>query len=182
MVTKVDFDIKTEYFNHLVEMVCNKKHHRVDYIPLLDLLHSMKFEYFIDMDANRAADGEYLRKKWLQSEGIYEYLYVFDDEKASVLEVLIAIAERLEFQVGDIMKGDHTADKFWEILRNLDIEKYDSGNFKPLNIKEKVRNWMYRKYKKNGFGSIFPCEKCEKDMRNLQIWDQMSVYMMEKYF
>lgn len=182
MVSKVDFDIKTEYFSYLVDKVCDKKHHRVDYIPLLDLLHSMKFEWSIDMDANRASDGEYLRKKWLQREGIYEYLYEFDGEKASVLEVLVGIADRLEFQVGDVMKGDHTADRFWEILRNLDIEKYDSGNFKPLNIKEKVRNWMYRKYKKDGFGSIFPVKNCEKDMRTLQIWDQMSVYIMANYF
>lgn len=181
MVMPVNFDIKKEYFSYLIERVCDKDHDKVDYIPLLDLLHSMPFEWSIEMDENRAGDGEYLRKRWLQNEGIYEYLYEFDGEKVSVLEVLIGIAERVEFDVGSVMNGDHTADRFWMLLRNLDIEKYDSANYKPLNIKEKVRIWMLRKYKKNGVGSIFPMKKCSKDMRTLQIWDQMNLYLMENW-
>ena len=181
MVARVDFDIKKEYFNHLVDMVCDKKHPKVDYIPLLDLLHSMKFEVVIEMDENRVGDGAFLREKWLQKEGIYEYLYEFDDENVSVLELLISVAERFEFAIGDNMLGDYTNERFWELLRNLDIEKYSAGNYKPLNIKEKVRNWMLRKYKKDGTGSIFPVKNCEKDMRTLQIWDQMNVYIIENY-
>jgi hypothetical protein len=181
MVAKLDFDIKQEYFNHLVDMVVDKRHPKVDYIPLLDLLHSLKFEWSIDMDENRASDGAFLRDKWLDSEGLYSYKYEFEDEKVSVLEVLIGIAERFEYQVGNIMDGDHISERFWEILRNLDVEKYSAGNYKPLNIKEKVRNWMLRRYKRDGSGSIFPVKKCEKDMREMQIWDQMSFYIMENY-
>lgn len=181
MVMAVNFDIKRAYFDHLVDKICDKKHQKVDYIPLLDLLHSMKFEWSIDMDENRVGDGLVLRKKWLQNEGIYEYLYEFDDEKVSVLEVLIGIAERIEYDVGNMMDGDFTSERFWMLLRNLDIEKYDASNYKPLNIKEKVRNWMARKYKKDGSGSIFPMKKCQKDMRTLQIWDQMNLYLMENW-
>ena len=181
MVNKVDFDLKKGYFNHLVEIVCNKQHHRMDYIPLLDLLNSIPFVVMVDMDENRADYGAFLRKRWLQNEDLYEYLYEFDDDKVSVLEVLIGIAQRLEDQVGDVMEGDHTSDRFWEILHNLDIEKYDSKNYKPLNIKEKVRNWMLRKYKNDGSGSIFPIKNVVKNYNSLQIWDQMSIYVMEKY-
>ena len=181
MVAKVDFDIKKAYFDYMVEKVCDRQHHRVDYIPLLDLLNSIPFTVVMEMDGNRAEDAAYNRKNWLQSEDLYEYLYEFDDEKVSVLEVLVSIAERLEFQVGNPMDNRRISDQFWEILRNLDIEKYTADNYKPLNIKEKVRNWMLRKYKKDGSGSIFPVKNCEKDMRSLQIWDQMSMYIMENY-
>jgi hypothetical protein len=181
MVAKLDIDIKKEYFNYLVSRVVDKKHPKVDYIPLLDLLHSLKFEWCIDLDKNRAGDGAALREKWLSEEGLYAYLFEFDDEKVSVLEVLIGIAERFEYQVGDIMCGDHTNDRFWELLRNLDIEKYSADNYKPLNIKAKTRDWMLRKFKKDGSGSIFPVKKCEKDMRNLQIWDQMSIYVEKNW-
>ena len=181
MVADVKFDIKKEYFNHLVDRVCDKRHHKVDYIPLLDLLHSLKFEWVVPMDENRAADGAYLREKWLDSEGLYSYLYEFDDEKASVFEVLIGISERLEDQVGDVMTGDHTSDRFWELLRNLDIEKYCASRYKQLNIKEKVRNWMLRRYKKDGTGSIFPVKNHVKNLLEMQIWDQMSLYVNEKY-
>lgn len=181
MVANVKFDIKKEYFNYLVDRVCDKKHPKVDYIPLLDLLHSMPFMIVVEMDENRAGDGEFLRQRWLQHEDLYEYLYEFDGDKVSVLEVLIGIAERLEFQVGDVMEGDHLHDRFWELLRNLGIEKYSAGNYKPLNIKEKVRNWMARKYKNDGVGSIFPVKKDVKNFSELQIWDQMSIYIMENY-
>lgn len=181
MVQRVNFDIKKAYFEHLLDMVCDKDHEKVDYIPLLDLLHSIPFVVVVEMDENRVGDGQFLRKNWLEQEDLYEYLYEFDGEKVSVLEVLIGIAERLEYQVGDIMVGNRISERFWELLRNLDIEKYSAGNYKPLNIKEKVRNWMARKYKKNGVGSIFPLKKCDKNVTVLQIWDQMNLYIMENY-
>lgn len=181
MVAEVKYDLKKAYFEHLLEIVCDRDHEKVDYIPLLDLLHSIPFTYSIEKDENRLGDGEFLRKEWLQEEDLYEYLYEFDEDRVSVLEVLIGIAKRLEFEVGNVMHGDHTNERFWELLANLDIEKYSAGNYKPLNIKEKVRKWMSRKYKKDGFGSIFPVKKCEKDMRLLQIWDQMSLYVEENW-
>lgn len=181
MVTMTHMDIKKEYFNHLIDIVCDKKHKKVDYIPLLDLLYSIPFTITMEMDENRVSDGEFLRKRWLQDEDLYGYLSEFDDEKVTVLEVLIGIAERYEYQVGNIMEGDLTSERFWELLHNLDIEKYSADNYKPLNIKEKVRNWMARKYKKDGSGSIFPVKSYKKDMKSLQIWDQMSIYIMENW-
>ncbi len=181
MVANPRCDLKKAYFNYLVERVCDKQHDKVDYIPLLDLLHSMKFVVVLDMDENRVGDGAYIRKKWLQEEDLYDYLFEFEDEKVSVLEVLVGIAERFEYQVGDMMVGDRTNERFWELLRNLDIEKYTADNYKPLNIKEKVRIWMNRKYKKDGSGSIFPVKKHVKNMLDLQIWDQMTEYIMENY-
>jgi len=181
MVTMTNIDIKKGYFDYLVEKVCDKKHKRVDYIPLLDLLHSIPFTVVIEMDENRVNDGAFLRERYLQSEDLYAYLYEFDDEKVSCLEVLIGIADRLEYEVGNIMEGDHTSDRFWLLLRNLDIEKYTSDNYKPLVVKEKVRNWMMLKYKKNGVGSIFPVKHSQKNMKSLQICDQMSIYIEENW-
>ncbi len=182
MVENINYDIKKEYFNHLVDLVCDKKHPKIDYIPLLELLHNMKFSVFVEKDENRVQDAKYLRVKWTDSEGILEYLYEFEDEKASVLEVLVSISDRLSFQIGDNTTNSHTlSDCFWEILRNLDIEKYYSSNYKPLNVKEKVRNWMSRKIKKDGSGGIFPLKKPKEDQKSLQIWDQMNDYILENY-
>ena len=181
MPNAVDIDIKREYFDYLVGYICDKRHKVNDYLPLLDLLHSIPFVVIIEMDENRVSDGLFLRKRWLQKINMYDKLNIFEDEKASVLEVLIGIAQRLEFQVGDGTDIDRTSEKFWELLRNLDIEKYDFKHFNPLKIKEKVRNWMNLKYRSDGFGSIFYVKNCEKDLRELQIWDQMSIYVMQKY-
>lgn len=181
MVEKLDFDIKSEYFRRLVDMVINKKHPKIDYIPLLDLLNSMKFEIIDKKDEDRVSDGEYLRHKFCDEEGIYEHLYEFDGTDVSVLEVLIGLAERLSFQTWDFSTGKHDIpDCFWEILRNLDIEKYSAGNYKPLNIKEKVRIWMFRRFKKNGSGSPFPLQNAKNDQRFVDLWGQLNAYVMEK--
>ena len=182
MVANVTYDLKTEYFNHLVDIVVDKEHDKVDYIPLLDKLHHIPFKVIIDMDENRVLDGAFLRKKWTVDEGLYDYIYEFKDDPVSVFEVLVALAERIEYQVGNIMLGDHTSERFWDLLKNLDIEKYTSDNYKPLNIEEKVNVWMERKFEYNGKGSIFPVSKPEKDQRTREIWGQMGEYLMEKYF
>ena len=183
MMAKVDYDLKSQYFGHLVESVIDKKHPQIDYIPLLDLLHSMKFELLMDSDEDRVKDGAYLRVKWLSEEGIYDHLYEFDGDFVSVLEVLVALSDRLSFQIGNNCTGEHSiSDCFWEILGNLDIEKYSISNYKPLNIKEKVRVWMYRKYMKNGEHGAFPLQKTRFDQRKLSIWDQMNEYILEKYW
>ena len=174
--------IKKEYFAHLVEEVCDKNHHKVDYIPLLDLLNSIPFDCAIQEDHSRVADGAFLRKKWLVDEGWSDYMYVFEDTEVTVLEVLVALAERIEYQVGNIMLGNHTADRFWELLDNLDISKYSADNYKPLNIREKVTVWMERKFKSDGKGSPFPVKHPEKDLRTRDMWGQMGEYLMEKYF
>lgn len=183
MVAKLDFELKSEYFGHLVTTIVDKKHPQIDYIPLLDLLHSMKFEIMLQSDEDRVKDGEYLREKWLSEEDLYEYLHEFDGDYVTVLEVLVALADRLSFQIGDNCTGDHSISEcFWEIMKNLDLEKYSAGNYKPINIKDKVRIWMYRKFKKDGSGGPFPLEKSRFDQRNLTIWQQMNDYIMEKYW
>ena len=183
MVMAVKFDLKKEYFNYLVRFVCNNVHHKVDYLPLLDTLHSIKFVAVLDRDVNRIADGADLRKVFLSDADIDDsYIYEFDDMDVSVLEVLVGIAKRIEFQVGNTMEKDRTAEKFWVLVQNLDIEKYDSGNYKPLNIREKVQKWMERRFEKNGKGSIFPLSDAKTDQRKEEIWTQMSNYIWENWF
>ena len=38
MVQRLEVNINKAYFNYLVRYVCDRKHHKVDYIPLLDTL------------------------------------------------------------------------------------------------------------------------------------------------
>lgn len=183
MVSKVDFDIKKGYFEYLLDVVCDREHMSIDYIPLLDLLHSIKFKSIMERDENRIADGEHLRREFLDERDIdKEYLYEFDDMEVSVLEVLIGIAKRMESQLGNVTQKDRTSERFWELLGNLGVEKYKSDNYKPENIREKVNVWMMRKYKKDGLGGIFPLRKPEFDQRTVEIWNQMSAYIWENFF
>lgn len=182
MVAKVEYDIKQEYFSYLLDLVCDKEHHKVDYTPLLTMLLGTKFVAVLDRDENRMSDGAALRTEFLNSEGIdEEYSYVFDGLEVSVLEVLIGIAKRVEYQVGNGMDIDRTNERFWLLLRNLGIEKYSADNYKPLNIREKVNIWMKRKFKSNGAGSIFPLKNPSGDQRKCEIWVQMNAYVWENW-
>ena len=156
MVSKVNVDLKKEYFSYLIDVICDKEHMSIDYIPLLDLLHSIKFKVLMERDENRVADGEHLRREFLDDRDIdKEYLYELEDMDVSVLEVLIGIAKRMESQLGNVTQKDRTSERFWELLGNLGVEKYKSDNYKPANIRDKIEIWMLRKYKKDGSGGIF---------------------------
>ena len=183
MVQRLEVNINKAYFNYLVRYVCDRKHHKVDYIPLLDTLYGMKFIAVIDRDNNRIADGAALRDEFMSEEDIDRaYMFEFDDMDVSVLEVLLGIARRMEYQITNGMDVDRTNERFWLLLRNLDIEKYTADNYKPLNIREKIDNWMKRKFRKDGFGSIFPLQKPEDDQRKCEIWIQMNRYVWENWF
>lgn len=173
--------IKEDYFEYLCDMICDKRHRKSDYISLFELLHSVPFEVIIEKDDGRETDGRYLR--WHFCYGNEELEEYYSDawklERASVLEVLIGISERLEAQIGDSMVGNHINDRFWMLISNLDLEKFDEKSFDRKKIKEKIRFWMYRKYDKNGKGSIFPVTKSDKNLKNEEIWTQMCLWILE---
>lgn len=174
-------DILRNYVSSLLSMVEDKDHNLSDYSLLLEELYSIPFTCTIEMDLDRGRDAEILRNDICEENGL-----LFDvilSRKISVLEVLIALARRIENDIlADPMSGnDNSNHYFWEMLENLGVEKYKNDNFKVLNVHEKVEKWLDRDFKKDGNGSIFPLKHPKHDQRAIEIWAQMQAYLMENY-
>lgn len=126
-------------------------------------------------DDNRMEDGKELRQEFL-------YEFKVDDtwmnEPCSVLEMLIALARRLAFEVN----GD-TDEWFWHLMYNLGLEQYTDDVFNHVvaeDVDDILDTFLDRKYGHNGEGGLFPLEETRADQTEVEIWYQMSTYLLER--
>lgn len=178
---KMRRDLWDEYFNWLLDRL---KWRKKGYNKLLYLMFNTPFEVYLERDNNRLEDGKYLRNHFFLDLNIDGE---FMEHPVSVLEVLAALAERIDTEYIGNPSDPRPDIIFWEMLYNLG---FDSSEFMdnrvdfPPNQRKfynKIDFWMRREYDFNGKGSIFPLKSVCFDQRNAEIWDQMLAYLSEKY-
>lgn len=147
------------------------------YMMLMRELHKRIFVSAVPNDDNRASDGLGLRE-----------LYGWGDASpCSVLEMLVALADRMAYQMADYETyGDLTSVQyFWCLIRNLGLEGYtDAEMLEPwasAKVHGIIDRLLDRTYASDGTGGLFPLEEPKEDQRKVEIWYQMQAYLMEKY-
>lgn len=187
-----DYD---EYFLWLCALV-NADMDR--YSELLWELHDTDFVWILDIDASRAVDGLELRKTYYALTG--EDWIEFWEHNCTVLEMLVALAQRMEGSMGDVNTGDRTRVWFWEMIRNLGLKPFDNTHLmyggyiredgvcrmintdeELMNVKIILVNWMNRDFDIYGNGSPFPLRYPAYDQRERSIVYQMYDYICENY-
>ena len=165
-------DINDRYFDWLVEKI-DYGGIKERYFHLLDYLYYKEFTWILEMDENRAADGECLRNE-------YEWDGRFDG--CSCLEMMIALAQRCEHSIMGDPKGiDQTYKWFWDMIENLGLDQYDDNNFSFDLVDDIVFDWLNRNYKYNGEGGLFPLKHPRQDQKEVEIWFQMCAWLNENY-
>lgn len=157
-----------EYFEWLMEQIHNQKG---KYRKLLWHLYHKEFIYILDFDRNRYMDGLFLRKEFG-----YE-----SDRPCSVLEMLIELALRLEEEYMGDPRHPHPEYIFWEMIRNLKLDKCCGRTVNIDKIDKILIRWMTRRFTSNGGGSIFPLRHTNRDQRGIEIWSQAMEYLTENY-
>ena len=163
---------KDEYFLWLVSKVGANE----SYMSLCGQLYNIKFDWFVPNDDNRITDGLQLRQEYLEDfeDGIVTDMLYSD---CSVLEVIIGICYR--FSYDSMLDID---DCFWDIVNNLQLEKYRGISYTRSSEKQvatRIDRFINRTYKSNGQGGLFPLSKPHEDQTKVEIWYQMSAYLME---
>lgn len=100
------------------------------------------------------------------------------DLDASVLEVLIALANRAGFETSEA-----PGLWFFRFLENLGIKDYDDRRWTVWSedrVDRIVERWIAREYNANGEGGIFPLKNPQRDQRDVELWYQMSAYVLER--
>ena len=156
-----------------------------DSYHLLWKLHHTEFRYSAMMDRNRDMDG----REWRNRYG-GEISPAFLRRPASVLEVLLGLADRMAFELDD---EDGLAPYFWEMLDNLGINftdyQFAEGLVTDRQVDKAVQRWMSRQYDDYGRGGIFPLEFVPElygsnefqNQNRLELWYQMQLYLAENY-
>lgn len=175
VITSTPAEAISVYFNWLVDKVNASD----DYWTMLGYLIKREFTWTIRNDGNRAADGLTLREQFEAEKGI-------DIQgPCTVLEMLVALACRIERDIMfDPEKGDRTGVWFWTMIHNLKLDRYSDSALdtdSPQEIRRILDIFVDREYAMNGSGGLFPLRKPEHNQRRMEIWYQMSAYIIENF-
>lgn len=174
--------LSDNYFDWMYNLVCNKHYSRLTYKKLFHFLNSIEFTYTIRGDRNRASDGVDLRYRFAYDAGysretIDEYL---GDRPCSVLEMIVALALRIEDQIMDDSDyGDRTGQWFWNMIVNLGLGSMCDNRFDPGYSEEVIARFLNHEYSYDGEGGLFTLREPSDDMRKTEIWWQAMWYLNE---
>lgn len=175
-------EINNRYIKWLLELVSGKRYSKqVSYRKLLLHLHRIEFTYILPMDENRAEDGKDLRWRFVLTHDYEEdqdYILDILDGPCSVLEMMVALAIRVEEEtMDDPAIGDRTGQWFWGMIVNLGLGSMFDSRFDVDYIDNVVGRFLDRDYAWDGKGGLFTIRHCDRDMRNVEIWNQFNMYL-----
>jgi len=171
------------YYNWLVERITGKPVSTCQYKKLLRKLYETEFTWIVEGDENRAGDGIALRRQFAEEGGFEQSL---NDMPCSVLEMMIALAERID---QGIMRGfgpDYSAyDWFWCMIENLGLDDQNDRRFDQFIVCRAIQNMLDRRYVLGQRGALFVLKNCStfdtKKWHKMEIWLQMTAWLNENF-
>lgn len=147
------------------------------YWRLLKQLYTTEFVWFIPNDDNRVEDGRCLRHEFLQNEGLFPVDPNWMHLGCSMLEMLIGLSRRLAFEA----EGEPAA-WFWKLIENVGLEYYnDNMPYQEEQVDEVLKRIIFRTYRRNGEGGLFPLRHAREDQTRVELWYQLNAYLIENY-
>jgi hypothetical protein len=148
------------------------------YWGLLNLLFRKEFFWIVPNDDNRAEDGRALRDQFIQEEGIVSVDADWMQLGCSMFELLIGLSRRLSFE-----DGQTTSVWFWELMKNLRLDRYtDNRPIPHKKVEDVLDGVIWRTYAVDGSGGIFPLKHPNSPVTKLELWYQAQAYLIERYY
>lgn len=147
------------------------------YWKLLKILFTKEAIWQVPNDDNRLEDGKALRLDFLDETRV-KPTRDWTDLACSVLELMVGLARKLSFED---LAGGRPHYWFWKMIENLGLIGYSDDRPLPLKkIDTILHRVLYREYKRTGLGGFFPLKHTKKDQRKVELWYQMSEYLLEQ--
>lgn len=151
-----------------------------NYYRLLQLLFSIPYRYKSyknGTDRDRYRDGMALRNEYAESSNDF---YILEwEEECTVLEMLIALAVKIDWVLMGVPDKDNGYWWFWLMIKNLDLHKMTDDRFDEFYILQTIDGWLDRDIGYNGEGGLFPLHETDTDQRYESTWQQMNNYLLE---
>ena len=165
------------YFKWLYSQVGDPriKNRNRTYWTILKQLYTKEFVWFVPNDDNRIQDGKELRYEFVDSEQLEDVDLNWVHLGCSMLELLVGLSRRLAFEA-----EGQPRDWFWHLMDNLGVAYPDAYKYDEAAVDSILDRVIYRNYYWNGQGGLFPLQRTEKDQRNVELWYQLSEYVLER--
>jgi len=180
MNTPVD-DRYFEWLYSQIGAVSNRNPAR-SYWNVCRKLHSTEFVWLVANDDNRVEEGKELRHQFLSEQGSDGVDPMWMGLGCSVFEMLIALARRacdLTYSAdNEILPGEW----FRTFLKNLGFDKATDDKFTAVTerrLETVLDRFIYRNYRDNGRGGLFPLKKPDTDQTKVELWYQLNAYVIE---
>lgn len=169
------------YLNWLYSQVASVKtrHKHRTFWNLFKQLNETIFVAIVPHDENRIADARDLR---------YEFMAEFEEERGdldwmrspcSVLELLIILSRALSFEMDDRVDV-----WFWHLIEVLDLEQFNDREYNSQSqevIASTLDRVIWRNYRADGHGGLFPLRDSARDQRKVELWYQLNAYLLEQF-
>jgi hypothetical protein len=178
-------EFQQSYYDWLYDSITSNMNK--NYSQLIAKLWDKEFYSLIPNDDNRGEDGRNLRYFYVtEVRGLADADLdeLTDLDACRCLEMIVALARRME----DELYGSHYnktwQDLFWEMMKNLNLLYYNNAHFDATGLSEVdwiLENWLGRKYGRDGVGGLFPVARPLRNQAKVEIWYQMMGYMDVNY-
>jgi hypothetical protein len=143
---------------------------------MLKRLYIKEFVWIVPNDDNRLEDGRDLRYEFIEQQGLQDVDDCWSRLGCSMLELLVGLSRRLAFEA----EGE-PCDWFWHLVENIGLVQYtDNVRLPAAYIDEILDRVIFRTYRKNGQGGLFPLKRADEDQREIELWYQLSAYVLER--
>lgn len=159
------------YFQYLCDIVA-KSHKK--YSKLLFYLYDRTFDWEYELDLNRSFDGLDMRRGFELHTGNDRALLT---GPCNMLEMMVALAIKIENTMVNLDKGDRTGQWFWTMIHSLGLESMTDSNFDKDYVDEVLDRFMKHEYRRDGKGGLFTIRGVPDDMRQEEIHTQMCWYL-----
>lgn len=149
---------------------------------LIKQLHDTIFVAIVSNDENRIADARDLRYEYLDK---YENGHKHLDwlmTPCSMFELLIVLSNAAAFEMDDRVDA-----WFWHFIDTLGFEQFNDREYDqhPDHVEQAVTTTLdrviWRTYKPNGQGGLFPLREPNENQREVELWYQLNAYLLEQF-
>lgn len=171
--------LRERYFNWLKSQIEDCPEMKRGWDRLLRKLQQTEFRWILEGDEDRAENGIGLRFRfgWEKNYDIRDVDICLNDRPCSMLELMVALAAKIEVVLSDDHYGNRTGEWFFSMVKSLGLGRMDDRSYDSDLVNVTLERFVKRRYRPDGRGGLFTVEG-ETDMPDLEIWQQMNIWMI----
>ena len=178
--------IKTEYLCYLMNRAQLRAAGELGYLKLCEKMQATGFLPILEMDANRCGECVNLRSDFAEADERINYILNRElSETGTMLELLIVLAEKIDYDLSDSRFESGNGTWIKEMLLNCGLIEATNNAFRYSGeeafVEEILDILNRRKYGWDGQGGLFPLRWPKEDQRDLELIIQMNNYIEENY-